>query len=75
MKAYTKQDVKKMLDTGYFRFPKTPFWDGVDMKDVDSGTHALWKSVPTGRHGGQITKTELFHGECRGWQNGFVTLS
>ena len=73
--ANTRVDVQQMFSTGYFRSPATPFWDGKDITKVDVGTHCLWKSVRTGRQGGEITKMELFHGECRGWQNEFVILS
>ena len=59
----------------HFRYPETPFWDGEDITKVDVGTHCLWKSVRTGRQGGEIAKMEFFHGECRGWQNEFVILS
>ena len=75
LRANTQGDVQEMFFTGYFRYPETPFSDGKDITKVENGTHCLWKSVRTGRQGGKITKTELFHSECRGWQNEFVILS
>ena len=68
LKVNTEKDVQKLFDTGYFRLPETPFWDGVDIADVDRGTHALWKNVPTGKNGGESTKVEYFHGEVHGWE-------
>ena len=68
LKANTEEDVQEMLDSGYYRFPERPFWDGVRLKDVDWGTHALWKNVPTGKNGGESTKVEYFHGEVHGWE-------
>ena len=76
LKANTEKDVQKLFTTGYFRFPETPFRDGVDIKDVDRGTHALWKNVPTGKNGGESTKVEYFHGEVHGWEtNDLVIVS
>ena len=69
LKANTKEDVQKMFDTGYYRFPETPFWDGKDINKVGRGTHCLWKNVPTGKNGGESSKTEFFHGEVHGWQH------
>ena len=66
LKANTEEDVQEMFDSGYYRFPERPFWDGVRLKDVDWGTHALWKNVPTGKNGGESTKVEYFHGEVQG---------
>ena len=68
-KANTEQDVQQMFDDGYYYFPKTPFWDGEDLKSVGRGTHCLWKGVGTGRRGGESGKCEYFHGECHGWRN------
>ena len=39
------------------------------------GTLCLWKTVPTGKNGGESSKTEFFHGEVQGWQDEFVILS
>ena len=69
LKANTKEDVQKMFDTGYYRFPETPFWDGKDINKVGRGTHCLWKNVPTDKNGGESGKTEFFHGEVHGWQH------
>jgi hypothetical protein len=74
-KANTTVDVQAMFDTGYYKYPETPFWDGKDIWKVRKGTHCLWKNVPTGKQGGQSTKTEVFHGECHGWQGEEVILS
>ena len=63
---FTAEDVQLMFDNGYFRYPETPFWNGKDIWQVKRGTHCLWKNVPVGKHGGESTKTELFHGECHG---------
>ena len=68
-KANTEQDVQQMFDDGYYYFPQTPFWDGVDIWSVDRGTHCLWKGMGRCRHGGESGKCEYFHGECHGWQN------
>ena len=76
LKANTEEDVHEMFDSGYYRFPERPFWDGVRLKDVDCGTHALWKNVPTGKNGGESTKVEYFHGEVHGWEtNDLVIVS
>ena len=75
LKANTKEDVQKMFDTGYYRFPETPFWDGKDINKVERGTHCLWKNVPTGKKGGESTKTEFFHGICHGWSDGCAIVS
>ena len=72
-KAYTEKDVEAMFELGWFSKP--PFWDGGDIWKVRKGTHCLWKGVPTGKRGGESTKTELFHGMCHGWQKGRVILS
>ena len=63
-----------MFDTKYFRFPEKLFWDGVDLNDVDKGTHALWKNVPTGKNGGESTKVEYFHGEVHGWETNELVI-
>ena len=76
LKANTEEDVQEMFNSGYYRFPERPFWDGVHYKDVDRGTHALWKEVPTGKNGGESSKVEYFHGEVHGWKtNEIVILS
>ena len=69
LKANTEEDVQEMFNSGYYRFPERPFWDGVRLKDVDWGTHALWKNVPTGKNCEESTKTEIFHGEVHAWKN------
>ena len=74
-KANTKETVQEMFDTGYFKYPETAFWDGKNIKNVVKGTHFLWKNVPMGKNGGESTKTEVFHGECHGWENDFVIVS
>ena len=66
--AYTEKDVQAMFDTGYFRYPETPFWNGKDIWQVERGTHCLWKNVPAGKRGGESTKVEFFHGEVHGWE-------
>ena len=73
--ANTEADVQAMFDTGYFRFPETPFWDGKNIMQVKKGTHCLWKNAPIGKRGGESTKTEFFHGEVHGWKNGEVIVS
>ena len=75
LQANTKEDVQKMFGSSYFKFPDTPFWDGVSIQDVKKGTHRLWKNVPTGKRGGESTKTEFFHGHCHGWEGGECTIS
>ena len=72
--AFTAEDVQDMFDTGYFRFPERPFWDGKNIWQVKKGTHCLWKNVPIGKRVGWSTKTELFHGEVHGWQGDEVIL-
>ena len=67
--ANTRVDVQQMFSTGYFRSPATPFWDGKDITEVQVGTLCLWKTVPTGKNGGESSKTEFFHGEVHGWQH------
>ena len=74
-KANTKETVQEMFDTGYFKYPETAFWDGKNIKNVVKGTHFLWKNVPMGKNGGESTKTEVFHGECHGWENDSVIVS
>ena len=74
-KANTKETVQEMFDTGYFKYPETAFWDGKNIKNVVKGTHFLWKNVAMGKNGGESTKTEVFHGECHGWENDFVIVS
>ena len=74
-KANTKESVQEMFDTGYYKCPETPFWDGKDFEDIVRGAHCLWKNVPRGKAGGDSTKTEVFHGECHGWENDHVILS
>ena len=71
----TEADARRLFDEKYYMLLETPFWNGKDTREIVKGTHCLWKSVRTGRQGGEITKMELFHGECRGWQNEFVILS
>ena len=73
--ANTLQDVQDMFDSGYYAYPETPFWDGRNIGDVDTGTHCLWKNVPTGKRGGESTKVEYFHGECHGWEDGECIVS
>ena len=68
-KANTEETVQEMFDTGYYKYPETPFWDGKNIWEVVKGTHCLWKNVPTGKHGGESTKVEFFHGEVHGWEN------
>ena len=76
LKANTEDDVQEMFNSGYYRFPERPFWDGVSLEDVDSGTRALWKNGPTGKNGGESSKVEYFHGEVHGWKtNEIVILS
>ena len=76
LNANTKEDVQEMFKSGYYRFPERPFWDGLHYKDVDRGTHALWKEVPTGKNGGESSKVEYLHGEVQGWKtNEIVILS
>ena len=75
LQAHTKEDVKEMFDTEYFKFPETPFWNGKNMWDVRRGTHLLWKNVPKGKKGGESTKHEVFHGECHGWKEDQVIIS
>ena len=74
-KANTKESVQELFDTGYYKYPEAPFWDGKDLKDVARGAHCLWKNVPRGKAGGDSTKTEVFHGECHGWERDDVILS
>ena len=62
--ANTVAVVQTMFDDGHFCFPEPPCWDGRFLDDIEEGTHLLWKGVPTGQHGGESTKVELFHGEC-----------
>ena len=69
LKAYTKEEVQELFDSGYFTYPETPFWNGKDIWHVRKGTHCLWKNVPTGKNGGESTKSEYFHAECHGWAN------
>ena len=64
LRANTVEDVEEMFNTGYYIYPQTPFWDGQCLWEVGHGTHCLWKDVPTGKKGGESTKSELFHGEC-----------
>ncbi len=75
LKANTEESVQEMFDTGYFKYPETPFWDGKNLEDVVKGAHCLWKNVPQGKKGGESTKTEVFHGECHGWEKDEVILS
>ena len=75
LKSNTKESVQEMFDTGYYKFPEKPFWDGKNFKDVVRGAHCLWKNVPRGKAGGESTKTEFFHGECHGWENDHVIIS
>ena len=75
LKANTKKSVQEMFDTGYYKYPEKPFWDGKNFKDIVRGAHCLWKNVPRGKAGGDSTKTEFFHGECHGWENDHVILS
>ena len=74
LKANTEEDVQEMFDSGYYRFPERPFWDGLHFKNVDWGTHALWKNVPTGKNGGESTKVEYFHGEVHGWETNEIVI-
>ena len=74
LKANTEEDVQEMFDSGYYRFPERPFWDGLHFKNVDWGTHALWKNVPTGKNGGESTKVEYFHGEVHGWETDEIVI-
>ena len=62
--AKTQKDVQCLFDSGYYKFPETPFWDGRTIWDVDKGTHCLWKNVPKGKRGGESTKVQYFHGLC-----------
>ena len=39
--ANTRADVQRMFDSGYIKFPETPFWEGRNIWDVDTGTHCL----------------------------------
>ena len=41
-----KEDIDEMFETGYYKFPDTPFWDGKAIRKVRTGTHCLWKNVP-----------------------------
>ena len=75
VKANTEETVQGLFDMGYFSYPGTPFWDGKDIWKVEKGTHCLWKNVPTGKNGGESTKSEVFHGECHGWDDEHVILS
>ena len=74
-KANTKAAVEEMFNTGYYKFPETPFWDGLDTWKIVKGTHCLWKNVGTGKNGGESTKTEMFHGEVHGWEKEDVIVS
>ena len=65
----TEEEVQAMFDDGSFRKPEKPWWNGNNIWDVCQGTHVLWKSVPTGKRGGESTKVEYFNGLCHGWQN------
>ena len=71
----TDEDIHKMFRDRYYSWPDTPFWDGRNIWDVVKGSHALWKSVPTGKSGGESTKVEYFHGHVHGWQNDNVIIS
>ena len=73
--ANTQASVQEMFDSGYYRYPEKPFWDGKDIWKVVIGTHCLWKNVATGKRGGGSTKTEVFHGECHGWEKNDVIIS
>ena len=74
LKANTEEDVQEMFNSGYYRFPERPFWDGLHFEDVDRGTHALWKEVPTGKNGGESSKVEYFHGEVHGWETNEIVF-
>ena len=37
-KANTRENVQKLFDTGYFKYPEKPFWDDRIIWDVDRGT-------------------------------------
>ena len=74
-KANTKEIVQEMFDTGYYKYPETPVWDGKNLWEVVKGAHCLWKNVPQGKNGRDSTKTEVFHGECHGWEKNEVVLS
>ena len=72
---FTAEDVQDMFDTGHYRYPETPFWDGKDIWQVKRGTHCLWRNVLVGPRGGQSTKVELFHGEVQGWEGDEAIVS
>ena len=74
LKANTEEDVQEMFNSGYYRFPERPFWDGVRFEDVDRGTRALWKNGPTGKNGGESSKVEYFHGEVQGWKTNDLVI-
>ena len=69
---------KKMNGEVYFWPPKgNDFWPRnphkgqlpSDLWTLNQGDEFLWMSgAKTGRNGGQSTKIEYFHGECRGWR-------
>ena len=63
----TREAIQAMFDDNYYSLPGVPFWNGKDLADVDTGSHVLWKSVPTGKNGGESTRVEYFHGIIHGW--------
>jgi len=76
IKCHSEADVQAMFDDGYYKVPADPFWDGKSYRDVQQGTHLLWKNVPKGKNGGDSTKAEVFHGVCHGWaDNNYIYAS
>ena len=39
--AFTAEDVQDMFDTGHFRYPETPFWNGKNIWQVKRGTYCF----------------------------------
>ena len=59
-KVKTLKGAETLFDAGYFKFPRTPFWDGKDLGDVVKGVHCLWKGVSIGKNGGDSTRVDVF---------------
>ena len=50
-----------------YKKPKTKFWNGNNINDLQKGTPVLLRGVPTGSKGGESTKVVVYNAVVQGW--------